>query len=470
MRNLLVIDDEPSICWGLKQLGESMSLEVTTCGTAEEGLAAAEARRPDVVVLDVRLPGMSGLEAIDRLRRVAAKTPVLLITAYGDLSTAVEAIRKDAFEYIVKPFDLEPIKRAITRALEYSESTAEPTDPPLDVGGMVGSSAAMREVFRQIALAADSDAAVLLSGESGTGKELAARAIHSFSPRSTGPFVAVNVASLNPALAESELFGHVRGAFTGADAERPGLLVQADGGTLFLDEVADIPLPVQVKLLRALEHGEVLPVGGSELVRTNFRVITATHKNLLGLVTCGEFRHDLYFRLSAFSIALPPLREHPEDILPLAEHFLNALSERTGRPARLSAATRRELQSRKWYGNVRELCNAVEHAKVLARHGAIDVEHLPPPVSATSLPDHLSQGDEAARLTANVERWAETRLRKGGSERRLYEELLKLVEPALLRAALEKNHGQCLAAARELGIHRTTLRKKLDEHGIGDES
>jgi DNA-binding NtrC family response regulator len=470
LRNLLVIDDEPSICWGLKRLGESMSLEVTTCATAEEGLAAAEARRPDVVVLDVRLPGMSGLEAIDRLKHVAARTPVLLITAYGDLSTAVEAIRKDAFEFIVKPFDLEPMKRAITRALDYQPSLVAEEVTPLDVGGMVGSSAAMREVFRQIALAADSEAAVLLSGESGTGKELAARAIHAFSPRSQGPFIAVNVASLNPALAESELFGHVRGAFTGADFPRPGLLAQADGGTLFLDEVADISLPVQVKLLRALEHGEVLPVGGSELVQTNFRVITATHKRLLGLVTRAEFRHDLYFRLSAFAINLPPLREHAEDILPLAEHFLSALSERTGRPARLTAAARKELQNRPWYGNVRELRNAIEHAKVLARHGAIDVEHLPEPVSASTLPDQDSQQDEAMQLAADVERWAEMRLSEDPSKGQLYEELLRIVEPALLRAAVEKHHGQCLAAARELGIHRTTLRKKLDEYGLGDDS
>lgn len=471
MRSLLVIDDEPSICWGLKRLGESMALDVTTCATAEEGLAAAEVHRPDVVVLDVRLPGMSGLEAIERLRQVTAQAPVLLITAYGDLATAVEAIRKDAFEYIVKPFDLEPMKRAITRALEHKENAAViASEPPLDVGGMVGSSAAMREVFRQIALAADSEAAVHLSGESGTGKELAARAIHGFSRRSQGPFVAVNVASLNPALAESELFGHVRGAFTGADAARPGLLAQADGGTLFLDEVADIPLPVQVKLLRALEHGEVLPVGGGELVRTNFRVITATHKHLMGLVTRGEFRHDLYFRLSSFAIELPPLREHSEDILPLAEHFLAALAEQTGRPARLTAAARKEMQSRQWYGNVRELRNAVEHAKVIARHGAIDVEHLPPPVATVSLPDQNSVHDESSRLASDVEQWASARLREDVGEGRLYEELLNLVEPALLRAALEKHHGQCLAAARELGIHRTTLRKKLNEHGLDSNS
>jgi DNA-binding NtrC family response regulator len=326
----------------------------------------------------------------------------------------------------------------------------------------------------------------MLSGESGTGKELVAQAIHSYSRRSGGPFVAVNVAALNPTLAESELFGHVRGAFTGAEQPRSGLLVEADGGTLFLDEVADIPLSVQVKLLRALEQGEVMPVGSGKTVRTDFRLITATHQQLTAKVRAGEFRHDLFYRLSTFHIELPPLRERADDISLLVYFFMQQLdpagaAAAKGSTGRISREAVEELSQRSWYGNVRELRNAVEHALILAQGGVIRLEHLPPPMPpligeaiavgnalrGVPSPDvALSETDQLRNL---IERWARERLRSAAPSEALYEEFLALVEPPFLDAALRKHHGQCASAARALGIHRTTLKKKLDQYGIAGE-
>ncbi|MEX2174541.1 MAG: sigma-54 dependent transcriptional regulator, partial [Pirellulaceae bacterium] len=301
---LLVIDDEQAICWGLAQLGKRLGHQVRTAASAERGLELAAQQPPDLILLDVRLPGMDGLTALPQLRALAPAAPVVVMTAHGDLSTAVEAVRQGAIDYVAKPFDLDQIERIVQRGLA-QPATTPAAEIDVQTDGLLGRTPAMQEVFKRIALVAPADACVMLAGESGTGKELVARAIHRYSRRSGGPFVAVNVAALNTTLAESELFGHVRGAFTGAEQPRAGLLVEADGGTLFLDEVADIPLPVQVKLLRALEHAEVLPVGSGRTVPTNFRVVTATHQDLPQKVRQGEFRHDLYYRLATFQIDLP---------------------------------------------------------------------------------------------------------------------------------------------------------------------
>jgi two-component system nitrogen regulation response regulator GlnG len=459
------VDDEQSICWGLARLGQSLGHEVAAASSAEEGLEQAEHERPDVVILDVRLPGMSGLAAIERFQAICGQAPIILVTAYGDLQIAVDAVRRGAFDYIAKPFDAAAVTGALARAL-----ASRPGNTPgsslqaVRVEGMVGRSPAMQEVYKQIALAAASDASVLLRGESGTGKELAARAIHRYSPREGGPFVAVNVAALSSSVAESELFGHVRGAFTGADAPRTGLLAQADGGTLFLDEVADIPLPTQVKLLRALEHGEVTPVGGNEPVRSSFRVISATHRHLTRRVDEGSFRHDLYFRLCAFEIELPPLRRRPQDIGELAEHFVGLLSKPPGTPSvPITPEALAELQSRPWHGNVRELRNAIDHALIVARGRAIMPEHLPRQMPALLACETDNADDE---LTAAVRRWAEQNVAGEGSSGQLYERLIAVVERPLLAAAMKQNKGQCATAARSLGMHRTTLRKKLTDHGL----
>ena len=469
MATLLVVDDEQSICWGLSRLGKSIGHDVLTASSAEEALESVDRTRPDVIILDVRLPGMDGLQAIGSFRDRLGDVPIIVITAYGDLQTAVDAVRNGAFEYIVKPFELDLVERTLARALRAGDLPVAETTSKQAVRGLVGSSAAMQDVFKHIALAAASDASVLLVGESGTGKELAARAIHKYSNRADGRFVAVNIAALSPSLAESELFGHVRGAFTSADQDRVGLLAQANGGTLFLDEVADIPLPTQVKLLRALEHGEVVPVGGEEPVPTDFRVISATHQNLLAMVRDGSFRHDLFFRLGAFRVDLPPLREREGDIVDLAKHFLGRITAGGGIPiSTLSAEAITELENRTWLGNVRELRNVIEHAVIVSRGGVIDVEHLPPPAAAPSEVEspHPATVEAIAEL---IEVWAGQRLDSGDQAGNIYDELLSLIEPSLFRVVFENAGRQCASAARLLGIHRTTLRKKLDQYDIADD-
>ena len=467
MSKLLVVDDEPSICWGLGKLGKSLGHEVVTASSAEQALEVAAVRLPDLVILDVRLPGMDGLTAMSHLQRILGPTPIIVITAFGDLETAVDAVRQGAFEYIVKPFDLEQVETAIQRALATASNQASPPVAPRAVGGLVGRSPVMQEVFKRVALAAASDASVFLCGASGSGKTSPARFINTVV--APGQFVAVNVAALSSSLAESELFGHVRGAFTWADAPRRGLLAQADGGTLFLDEVADIPLPAQVKLLRALEHGEVLPVGSSEPVKSNFRVVSATHQKLSENVQEGTFRHDLFFRLSAFQIDLPPLRDRRDDIIELAEHFVGQFSDPAtsggARPV-LAENTKAELMRRPWHGNVRELSNAIEHAIILARGGAVLPEHLPPPAPAALVHGRSLEASDDARLTTLLERWATAKLSGPQEAEHLYEQLLALVEPPLIRAALDASSGQVAAAARKLGLHRITLRKKMQQHDI----
>jgi DNA-binding NtrC family response regulator len=471
MATLLVIDDEPSICWGLAELGKRLKHDVLTASSAESALEVARKRRLDLILLDVRLPGMDGLAALPLLKELAPSVPITVMTAHGDLSTAVEAVRQGAFDYVAKPFDLDHIERVIERSL--AEPIAMSVCVAIDVSadGLIGRTANMQEVFKRIALVAPSNACVMLMGESGSGKELVARAIHRYSRRSDGRFVAVNVAALSPTLAESELFGHARGAFTGADQVRTGLLAEADGGTLFLDEVADIPLPTQVKLLRALEHGEVMPVGSNQTVRTNFRLICATHQSLTEKVRAGDFRHDLYYRLSTFIIDLPPLRQRRDDIPILAEFFIQQLANENGAPAKLSGNAVDELKGRDWHGNVRELRNAIEHALVLAREGIVLKEHLPPPLSQLHSSSGLAetQQQSVARLRTMIRDWTDEQLRSNESSGLLYDSFLALVEPPFLEAVLKSQQAECSGAARELGIHRTTLKKKLNQYGIAGE-
>jgi len=472
MSHLLFIDDEQSICWGLTKLAQRLGHSSEAVGSAELGLQAAQKTRPDAVVLDVRLPGMTGLQAIQKLHAIVPEVPVVIITAYGDLETAVEAVRRGTFEYLVKPFDLQLAERTITRALAASlarqiaspgaANVSHPNDVASSADGIVGKSAAMQAVFKQIALVAPSSACVHLRGESGTGKELVARAIHRYSRRADGPFIPVNLAALNPSLAESELFGHVRGAFTGAESQRKGLLEQADGGTIFLDEVADIPMALQVKLLRTLEHGEIWPVGGDAPRHADFRLISATHQDLRQRIANESFRHDLYFRLVTFELELPPLRDRRDDIALLAHHFLDRLSSRSGatRPS-LAPATVTELEHRPWFGNVRELRNAIEHALVLSRGGTVEPSHLP----AAALPSFAAANADGG-LKQLIEAWTKSELASAADGAELYQRFLSQIEPALFQVVVEHYRGQVATAARILGMHRTTLKKKLDEYGI----
>jgi two-component system nitrogen regulation response regulator GlnG len=462
-RHVLIIDDEEAVCWALERALAREGHSVAVAASAEQAFALLARRTPDAIVLDVRLPGMDGLTALPKLRQSAPDAAVIVITAHGSLPTAVQAVEGGAFDYLAKPFDLARALDAVARALQ-RRPAAPAAEPPPAPGGpeeIVGQSPVMQQVFKRIALVAPHDACVLITGESGTGKELVARAIHRYSARRDRPFLPVHLAALNPNLIESELFGHARGAFTGAAQARTGLLGLADGGTVFLDELADVPLPVQVKLLRALEHGEVLPVGATASQPLNLRILAATNQDLAQCVTEGRFRHDLYFRLNVFQVHLPPLRERPEDIGPLAAHFL-----RRFRPQALPLApeTLRFLQGQPWPGNVRELRNALEHAAILARDGSLLPEHFP-----RFAGDPRAQAP-AEQLAADVRKWLAERVQAAGDEapRELYDELLRLIEPALLEGVIRRLRGNRWVAAQWLGLNRATVRKKLAQYGLAE--
>jgi two-component system nitrogen regulation response regulator GlnG len=464
MSHLLIVDDEEAVCWALERALSRLGHRVMVASSAEEALQRAEKQRFDLVLLDIRLPGMDGLSALGRLRELTEDAPIIVVTAHGNLTTAVQAVEGGVFDYLAKPFDLDQALEAVNRGLQRRalQGQAPTTAPPLPSGteDIVGQSPAMQAVFKRIALVAPREASVLITGESGTGKELVARAIHRHSPRHDRPFLPVHVAALNPGLVESELFGHVKGAFTGAAESRPGLLALADGGTVFLDELADIPLPVQVKLLRVLEHNEVLPVGGNQPQTLHVRILSATHQDLQRKVAEGSFRHDLYFRLNVFQVHLPPLRERREDIQPLAEHFLGRFEARA---LPLLPETVRFLQNLPWLGNVRELRNALEHAAIVARGGPLLPDHFPV-VAWNSSPVGLSE-----QMLAAVRKWIADRVQQNGREppAGLYLDMLQMIEPVLLEEVMQRVHGNRWVAAQWLGLNRATVRKKLNFYDLG---
>ncbi len=402
MSNILIVDDEESICWGLSRLLAGEGHAVAVASSAEEALEKVPQARPDLVVLDVRLPGIDGLTAMSKFRELAGPVPIVVITAFGSLNTAVAALNEGAFDYLPKPFDLDQAAAVIHRALAIPDETRPAVQNVLPADDeLFGTSPAMQDVFKRIALVAPTDAAVLISGESGTGKELVARAIHRHSKRSEAPLVPVNLASLSPTLVESELFGHVRGAFTSATSARQGLLELADGATVFFDEAGDIPLSVQVKLLRVLEQQEVTPVGETRPRRTSFRIIAATNRDLRTECAAGRFRQDLFFRLAVFRNSIAAAARRREEIPQLAERFLQRLASAGGPQPRLLDQTIDQLCRRDWPGNVRELRNAVEHGALLARGGAIAPEHLPPPTHL----DRPTTSDPAQLLSGTVGGW-----------------------------------------------------------------
>jgi DNA-binding NtrC family response regulator len=461
--NILIVDDEESICWGLNRLLTSQGHAVSAVPSAEIALERAAAIQPDLVVMDVRLPGMDGITAMGHLRELLGPVPIVVITAFGSLNTAVGALGDGAFDYLTKPFDLNQAAAVIDRALPNAAATKTlpaTADEPLVVPDfdveLFGTSPAMQEVFKRIALVAPTDAAVLISGETGTGKELVARAIHRHSLRAAAPLVPVNLASLSPSLVESELFGHVRGAFTGAVNTRKGLLELADGATVFFDEAGDIPLAAQVKLLRVLEQQEVTPVGDAAPRRTSFRVIAATNRNLREDCAQGLFRQDLFFRLAVFEIHLPPLRERRSEIPQLAKLFLRRIARDGAPPLELLESTVEELCRRDWPGNVRELRNAIEHGSLMARGGVVAPEHLPPPAQKAA-----AASDPRQLLDVMVRDWTQDQLGDRASAENLYQRFLDAAEPALFDVVLDAAGRNCTQAAAMLGIHRATLRKKL---------
>jgi two-component system, NtrC family, nitrogen regulation response regulator GlnG len=458
---ILVVDDEEAVCWALQRALTAEGHKVVTAASAEAAFAQVAKQTPNAILLDVRLPGMDGLDALGKLRNMSNDAPVIVMTAFGNLDTAVRAVEGGAFDYLAKPFDLDQALETVARALsrrQVSPTAAEPEKAPKTTDEMVGSGSAMQNVFKRIALVAPRDACVLITGESGTGKELVARAIHRFSTRKDKPFVPVHVAALNPSLVESELFGHVRGAFTGAVQPREGLLTLAQGGTLFLDEIAEIPPAVQVKLLRVLEQNEMMPVGGNEPQRLDLRILAATHQDLAKKVADGSFRGDLFFRLNVFQIHLPPLRQRREDIALLAEHFLRRLEPKA---LPLLPETLQYLAMQPWVGNVREMRNAIEHAVIVAHGGALLPEHFPVgPTLTGNTPD-----DQLQRAVLN---WVIDRVRAAGSEtpQDLYEKILAAIEPPMLEELMRRLQGNRWVAAQWLGLNRATVRKKLTKYGL----
>jgi len=466
MSHILVVDDEEAVCWTLKKALTQEGHSVAVAASAEEAFQRVGQHKPDAVVLDVRLPGLDGLTALGRFKQMAPHAPVIVITAFGNLDTAVRAVEGGAFDYLAKPFDLSQALDAVSRALRVPTVEARAAEPgtrplSLETDEIIGHSSALQGVFKRIALVAPRDSCVLITGESGTGKELVARAIHRHSLRRDRPFLPVHVPALNPNLVESELFGHVKGAFTGAAQSRPGLLALADGGTVFLDELADIPMSVQVKLLRVLERNEVLPVGGNQPQPLNIRILSATHQDLSRRVAEGAFRHDLYFRLNVFQIHLPPLRERTEDIVALAEHRLRHFEPRA---LPLLPATVKFLASLPWLGNVRELHHALEHAAIVARGSPLLPEHFP------SLSPSAGAVSPADRLASTIRLWVAHRIKESGGKApvELYDELLRCLEPALLDEVMRRVQGNRWVAAQWLGLNRATVRKKLTAYNLAD--
>jgi DNA-binding NtrC family response regulator len=468
MSRVLIVDDEASICWAFRESLGDLGHHVEVAATAEEGLRIAGSGALDVVVLDVRLPGVDGLTAMRSFRERIGHAPIIIITAFGNLETAVKALEGGAFDYLVKPFDLDQATTVIKRALEKKQSR-EPVSgvppPPRETEALIGSSPAMQELFKSIALVAPTDVPVLITGESGTGKELVARAIHRHSCRKGGPFLPICLAALNPGLVERELFGHIKGSFTGAVQDRAGLLELASGGTVLLDEIGDVSPSLQVKLLRAIEHREVTPVGDARPRFTDIRIIAATNRPLSELMAAGEFREDLFFRLSVFQIHLPSLRERREDIPALAEHFLRQARLADVAEAALGGDVLNELRTRAWTGNVRELRNVIEHAAIVARGQPIRPEHLP---AAAASKSDLATPSKTLELDGLLAAWAERAFREQAdpADTTLYEQFLQLAEPPILRAVLEQCGRNRAAAAQILGIHRATLRQKLRKYGI----
>ena len=459
MQKILIIDDEQSICWGLSQLCQQVGLESETASSVEAGLQLTEQHTFAAIIMDVCLPGMDGLSAISVFHDRIGKVPIITITAFGDLKTAITAVQNGAFEYIVKPFELAKVQQTIEQAISQHKIAMQntlPKDSDLDANSLIGSSRVIQEIFKQIAFTTINDSPVLITGESGTGKELTARSIHQFGRRQDGPFVAVNIASLNPSLAESELFGHVAGAFTGASSSRIGLIEQAHGGTLFLDEVGEIPLDVQVKLLRVLDQNEVVPVGSNTAVQTDFRLVSATHQDLLSQVNHAEFRQDLFYRLRTFEIQLPPLRQRKEDIPELVQYFLNQLQ--SDQPISATVSFLEALQALPWPGNIRELRNAVERAAIVARGGVITADHLTELPSASLATASKGGVETEQQLTSLAAEWIRSNWELGTEP--LYESFLKLVEPAIFQSAFELTNRQYSAAARRLGIHRNDPEKE----------
>ncbi len=457
-----LVDDDASIRWVLERALRNGGMAPRAFESAEPALDALRREAPDVLITDIRMPGQSGLDLLKKIRDARPALPVIVMTAHSDLGNAVSAYEGGAFEYLPKPFDIDVAVDLVRRAARVQPGSPTEPVPVPKIPELLGRAPAMQQVFRAIGRLARSSVTVLITGESGTGKELVARALHDHSPRSAKPFIALNTSAIPADLLESELFGHEKGSFTGADSQRRGRFEQADGGTLFLDEIGDMSTPLQTRLLRVLAEGEFYRVGGQTPIRVDVRVIAATHQNLQDRVARGVFREDLYHRLNVIRIELPPLRSRSEDIPELLEHYISAAAHELGVEAKtLSPDSLAKLASYAWPGNVRELVNLCRRLSVLAPGTQVQVEDLPHElVSAT--PSGPVDADWARALASWADRHAMT------GKKPLLDEALPEFERVLIRSALKRTQGHRQEAAKLLGWGRNTLTRKLKELGMND--
>jgi two-component system nitrogen regulation response regulator GlnG len=455
-----VIDDDSSIRWVLDKALHKAGLQVVSFDSGESALTAIGREEPAVVITDIRMPGIDGLELLERISNQYPDLPVIIMTAHSDLDSAVAAYKGGAFEYLPKPFDVDDAVALVNRALEVRAlHPASGVDATTEAAPeIVGKAPAMQEVFRAIGRLANSNATVLINGESGTGKELVALALHRHSPRADKPFVALNMAAIPRDLLESELFGHERGAFTGAQSRRAGRFEQANGGTLMLDEIGDMPAELQTRLLRVLADGEFYPVGAHTPKKVDVRIIAATHQDLEQRVRDGQFREDLFHRLNVIRIQIPPLRERREDIPMLMRHFLaRAARELDVEVKSLNPDVEQRLVRLDWPGNVRQLENFCRWLTVMAPGQEIRVEDLPAELYETSATASASGNEWQTMLRS----WANQQLARGSV--RLLDEALPTFERTLIEIALQHTGGRRQEAARLLGWGRNTLTRKLKE-------
>jgi len=461
--NVWLVDDDASIRWVLERALRQGGMSPTAFDQADSALAALRRDRPDVLITDIRMPGRSGLELLTQIRASQPELPVIVMTAHSDLDSAVAAYQGGAFEYLPKPFDIDQAVDLVRRAAQQRAPAPEPAAEARRIPEMLGQAPAMQEVFRAIGRLSRSSMTVLITGESGTGKELVARALHRHSPRAAKAFIALNTSAFTADLLESELFGHEKGSFTGADAQRRGRFEQADGGTLFLDEIGDMSPQLQTRLLRVLAEGEFYRVGGQIPVRVDVRVIAATHQDLEERVRQGLFREDLLHRLNVIRIEVPPLRQRREDIPELFVHYLSAAAtELSAEPKTLTPEAASALSNFEWPGNVRQLVNACRRLTATAPGREIKVEDIPADLGG--VPGAKTLQDE---WTRQLTQWAEKRLAAGESP--LLDDALPQFERTLIRAALRQAQGGRQEAARLLGWGRNTLTRKLKELTMDDE-
>jgi nitrogen regulation protein NR(I) len=483
MDRLLLIDDEPDVQYSFRRTLDPTQIELTTASSGEEGLQLFSKVKPDLVIMDVRMGGLSGLETLRRLREIDAKALVIMMTAYGTTQTAIEAMKLGAYDYLLKPFDVPKLRQIIASALNAARAMRQVVSyqPLLEsedyAVGIVGRSEAMQNVFKLIGQLAASDATALITGESGTGKELVARAIYHHSKRSQQRFLAINCAAIPENLLEAELFGHEKGAFTGATSQRIGKFEQCDHGTVFLDEIGDMSLATQTKILRVLQDGTFERVGGNQVVRVDVRIIAATNKSLEKAVASREFREDLFYRLNVVRIRIPPLRERREDIALLINYFLRKMAQSEGQqPKTIAPDAISALEKHPWPGNVRELENAIERALVVAKGGTILLQDLPPEIVAPPAPEAVAvasretgRADETASTPAEMDVVSLARLLFQWAKLDPKRKIIPAVERELVINALAETHGNQVQAAKLLGITRATLRKRVAKFNIKQE-